>query len=338
MKKIVFITLSILLFVSCEKEEIALVAPITTQGPTVIDTTGTEDLIAKGFIVSNTVNMESDYRNQIWFDLGTNAVIRTNLRTDWDLAFDCDLNDNILYLNAASNASVAFTTETNFVEVTSDVGLVYVYEHQSGNQDRLAIGDVTNQRNVFIIDRGFNPSGNALGKWKAQITLVQDGDYYLTSSRLNGDNLTTVIISKKPQYNRVAYSFASSNELQIEPSKTDYDISFTQYTHVFDNPPLPYSVNGVIINSHNTEVAEEFNLEFNAITKEHTQSLFYSEDLDVIGYDWKSFSLQTNNFTIFPDRNYLIKDASGNLFKLHFLDFYDDNGVKGTPSFEFIRL
>ncbi|MBL4707850.1 MAG: HmuY family protein [Flavobacteriales bacterium] len=332
---IVFITF---LFTACEKEELPLPAPIANQGGTPIDTTGGENLIVKGALVTNGVTMESDYRNQIWFDLGTNSIVKTNLRTDWDLAFDCNLNDNILYLNAALNASVAFTNEIDFMLVNSDAGLTYVYEHQSGRSGKLAIGDVSNQRNVFIIDRGFNPKGKALGKWKAQITLVQDGDYYLTCSKLNGDDLTTSILSKKPQYNKIAYSFNTLTELQIEPAKTDYDICFTQYTHVFENPPIPYSVNGAIINSYNTEVAEEFNLDFNAITRSHAEGLFYSYDLDIIGYDWKNFSLQDNIFTVYSNKNYLIKDASGNLFKLHFLDFYDENGVKGTPSFEFLRL
>ena len=338
MKNILLLALAITLFSSCEKEELPLLAPVNNLRGTPIDTTGEENLIVKGASIINAVTMESDYRNQIWFDLGTNSVVKTNLRTDWDLAFDCNLNDNILYLNPALAASVAMTSETDFEKVTSGAGLTYIHEHQSGRLDRLAIGDVTNQRNVFIIDRGFNPSGKALGRWKAQITLVQDGDYYLTSSKLNGDDLTTAIISKKPQYNKVAFSFNTLSELQIEPSKTDYDICFTQYTHMFKNPTIAYSVNGAIINSYNTEVAEEFDIEFNAITKSHAQTLFYSDDLDIIGYDWKDFDIQSNTFTIFSDQSYLIKDASRNLFKLHFLDFYDDNGVKGTPSFELVRL
>ena len=68
------------------------------------------------------------------------------------------------------------------------------------------------------------------------------------------------------------------------------------------------------------------------------QKHFFTRDWDVIGYDWKDFSLQTNTFTIFSDKIYLIKDASGNLFKLRFIDFYDDNGIKGSPAFEFMRL
>lgn len=335
---ILFLLLSILILLSsCEKDELALSAPIASLSQP-IDTSGGNTLIDKGILVNASVSLQSDYRHQIWFDLGSNSVVKTNLRTDWDLAFDCNLNRNVVYLNPALNASVAISNETDFNKVSSDAGLTYTYEHNSGRDDKLALGDVANLRAVFIIDRGFNAAGQAIGKWKAQITLVDNGIYYLTCSKLDGQQLTTTTIAKKAQYNRVAFSFSTLEELQIEPAKSDYDLVFTQYTHVFTDPPIPYSVNGVIINSHNTEVAEEFNLDFTAITKSHAQGLFYSTDLDVIGYDWKNFDLQNNTFTIYDTQNYLIKDASGNLFKLHFLDFYDQNGAKGTPSFEFVRL
>jgi len=338
MKKILLINLLALFLFACKKEETALAAPVTNTGTTVTDTTTGEKLIEKGTVFAKAVVMNSDYSNQVWFDLGTNSIVKTNLRTDWDLSFDCGLNDNYLYLNRALNASVALTKSAKFTDVTSDAGLTYIYEHQSGRKEKLAIGDVSNQRNVFIIDRGFTPSGVAIGKWKAQITLVQNGDYFLTYSKLDGTELRSAIISKNPQYNRVAFSFNTHTGVQIEPQKTNYDLVFTQYTHVFENPPQPYSVNGVLLNSHTTEAAEEFNLDFSTITESHAQSLFYSSDLDVIGYSWKSFSLQTNTFTISGNQNFLIKDASGNLFKIHFLDFYDENGVKGTPSFEIVRL
>lgn len=338
MKKILLINLLALFLFACEKEETALVAPVRNTGTTVTDTITGDKLIERGVVFAKAVVMNADYSNQIWFDLGTNSVVKTNLRTDWDLSFDCGLNDNYVYLNSALVASIAFTNTTLFTNVTTDAGLTYIYEHQSGRTEKLAIGDVTNQRNVFIIDRGFTPSGTAIGKWKAQITLVQGDDYFLTYSKLDGTEQRSAIISKNPQYNRIAFSFNTNTEMLIEPLKTDYDLVFTQYTHVFENPPQPYSVNGVLLNSHNTEAAEEFNLDFPAITESHAQSLFYSSDSDVIGYSWKSFSLQTNTFTISNNQNFLIKDASSNLFKFRFLDFYDENGVKGTPSFEIVRL
>ena len=337
MKKILVFLQIALGLCACQKEELPLPAfDIPSNG--MIDTVGGEALIEKGVVFRNAVSMESDYKHQLWFDLSTNKVVSSNLRTDWDLAFDCAANENKLYLNAALNASVAITSESDFSKVSSDAGLIYKHEHHSGQADKLAIGDVTNQRNVLIIDRGYSPSGKALGKWKIQISLIQDNQYYFSCSKLNGELLTTAIIAKKPQFNKVAFSFTTLKELQIEPPKTDYDICFTQYTHLFENPPLPYSVNGVVLNSFQTLAAEEFSVSFDKIDRTYAEGLLYSDDLDVIGYDWKSFDLNNNSFTVYSTYNYLIKDASGNIFKLRFLDFYDENGVKGMPSFELVRL
>lgn len=338
MRIVITLSLFILLLSACEKEEIAILAPVIEGGSKPIDTSGGNTLITKGDLFLSSVNMESDYKNQIWFDLGTNSIVKTNLRTDWDLAFDCSNSHYTVYLNTSLNASVALTNETDFMAVSSDAGLSYRYEHQSGRPDSLAIGEISNQRNVFIINRGYSPSGTALGKWKMQITLVQDGAYHLTCARLNGSDLQTAIISKQAAYNRVAYSFTSASELLIEPPKTDYDLCFTQYTHVFTDPPYPYSVNGVLINSFNTEVAEAFQTDFADIDEAFAATLVYSHDLDVIGYDWKSFNLQDNIYNVATTQNYLIRDADNNLFKLRFIDFYDENGVKGTPGFELLRL
>lgn len=337
MRKLLLFSSLILLLASCEKEEIPLASPVgNNESPA--DTSTGGSIVQKGVLISGSVNIGEKYSKQVWYDLGTNSIVKTNLRMDWDLAFDCNVDNSIMYLNSALNASVAFTNETDFENVSSDAGLTYVYEHHSGKKDSLAVGDVSNLRNVMIIDRGTSPSGKSIGKWKAQITLVENEAYYLTYAKLDGSKQQTAIISKAPQYNKVAYSFTTNESIQIEPPKTDYDLCFTQFTYIFIVPPQVYSVNGAIINSYNTEVAKEFQKNFSKITKQDAQNLFYSTNLDVIGNHWKEFDLQNNIYNIFSDKNYLIKDASGNLFKLHFLDFYDENGVKGAPYFEYVRL
>ena len=202
----------------------------------------------------------------------------------------------------------------------------------------LPVGKVANERRVFIVDRGSSPSGQPLGKWKVQVNSVQQTSYDITYSKLDGSQLQTATLSKDPRYNKIAFSFNTNTTIQIEPAKTEYDMVFTQYTFKFDTPPMNYAVTGVLINPYNTEVAIESNLAFSEIDHHHAQSLFYSTDADVIGYGWKSFDLQANQYAVDSKMVYLLKEASGNLFKLHFLDFYDENGVKGTASFELMRL
>lgn len=333
MKTIFSLCTILLLLSSCSKEELAL-APPTSSNNTTLDST---NLIPKGVLVSNTVHLKSDYSRQVWFNLGTNTVVKTNLRTDWDLAFDCG-ESNVLYLNSALTAGVAFTGEIDFEKVNSDKGLNYINEHHSGKKDSLAIGDISHLKEVLIIDRGFNPQGQPLGKFKIQINKIENNVYNMTYSQLDGSNKNTASIAKVEGYNRIAFSFNSNETIQIEPPKLDYDLCFTQYTYTFIDPPIVYSVNGAIINPYKTSVAKIFNKEFSKITLEDVQSIPFQTHLDVIGHHWKDYNIDKGEYTVFVKQNYIVKDSQDNFYKLHFLDFYDENGLTGSPSFEYMRL
>ena len=68
------------------------------------------------------------------------------------------------------------------------------------------------------------------------------------------------------------------------------------------------------------------------------ESYSFSNNINTIGYDWKEYSFSSGSYTIFTDKNYIIKSTEGKYFKFHFIDFYDALGTKGTPIFEFQEL
>jgi hypothetical protein len=41
---------------------------------------------------------------------------------------------------------------------------------------------------------------------------------------------------------------------------------------------------------------------------------------------------------VLPEMIYLLKSKEGYYWKLHFVDFYDSNGDKGSPAFEYQEL
>ena len=77
---------------------------------------------------------------------------------------------------------------------------------------------------------------------------------------------------------------------------------------------------------------------FVEIDKSIAEGLTYSSYADVIGYDWNFFDFGTSSFIINSDLIYVIKNQNGYYFKLHFVDFYNDSGLKGYPKFEFQQL
>ena len=49
-----------------------------------------------------------------------------------------------------------------------------------------------------------------------------------------------------------------------------------------------------------------------------------------IGYDWKQYDQSSDQYTMVPKRVYLLK-TNGLIFKMKFVDFYNDQGKKGYP-------
>ena len=89
---------------------------------------------------------------------------------------------------------------------------------------------------------------------------------------------------------------------------------------------------------NNVEVAIDTNNIFSSIEYNMLMTYNFSSLQDKIGYDWKSFDLDNQIYTIDSKKNYIIKDQKGFYYKMHFIDFYNNNGEKGFPLFEFQLL
>ncbi|HTF82223.1 MAG TPA: HmuY family protein, partial [Cytophagales bacterium] len=77
---------------------------------------------------------------------------------------------------------------------------------------------------------------------------------------------------------------------------------------------------------------------YKEVTLADTASAKFSNKANSIGYDWKTFDLNTGLYTIHDEMTYIIHDAKGFYYKLHFVDFYNGNGEKGYPTFEYQKL
>lgn len=308
----------ILVFLACEKQEI----PIQPH--------------ESGDVITNSVKLENDYRYQVFFDLETNKEVARNLKTEWDLAFDCSANSNKVLLNSAKYMRAANTLSTNFAAINDTTGYVFKIDMPSGNIDSTAIGNWT-PNNVYIIERGFNELGQHLGFCKFEIIVSDANQYQVHFAKLDGTNDFTMIIPKDNDYNFSFLSFAGSIK-NIEPPKEDWDLMFTQYTHYFSDTKTSYLVTGCVTNRHKVLTAQVFNKPFENINLDDVNQYVFYNTINKIGYNWKEYNYNTGVYEIFYDMNYIIKSTEEKYFKLHFIDFYDTFGVKGTPVFEFQEL
>jgi len=279
--------------------------------------------------------MGNGYRDQVWFDLNTKQVVHVAERTLWDIGYDCDESAFNIYLNTALSMSAALAESSDWAAVTSDAGLAYRTDHSSGFSDSLVIGNALDQDGkIWIIDMGVSLSGSPRGKRKVRFELTESNNLAITHAALDGSDEQTVTVNKVAGYNRMGFSFNEPEDVVIEPLRTDYDLVFTRYSNIFYTtyPPyyLPYSVTGVLVNPYETDAATVLgsSKDFFELTIDDAMEATYVDSADVIGYDWKSYSLEDRRWTIYPEDHYVIRDQEGFYYKLRFIDF--DNPQEGT--------
>src|SRR6185503_2302553 len=107
------------------------------------------------------------------------------------------------------------------------------------------------------------------------------------------------------------------------PRIEEWDILMTQYQHVYYNPFQTYLVVGCLINP-STMLACEYNgsKSFREIDVNDTMGCRFSSRRNTIGFGWKYYDLNNNQYLINTKKTYFLKRNSGNLYKLHFIDFY----------------
>ena len=317
-KNIFFLSFTII-YSSCLKEEIPIEPQIRTAN------------------VSQ-VNMGSDYGLQIYFNLENNSIVKQNIKTDWDIAFESSIDGWHIILNSSVASSAANTGNTNFTATTDTSGTQWNWDIPNGNLDSTAIGDYRTNNEVYIIDRGYDIDGNLIGFKKIMFNNISEYEYEIHYADLDGSNENTIIISKDSSVNFIGFSFTTNSIVDIEPNKENWDLLFTQYTHLFQNPLMPYLVTGVIINRNNTGISiDDINL-YEDIYSSNLDSYVFNNEIDFIGYDWKTYDFNSGTYVVDQNSNFIIKTNIGFYYKLHFIDFYDDAGLKGSPKFEYQKL
>lgn len=98
------ISACLFLLFSCKKEEL----PVLAHDPRNVTTA--------------TVNMESNYKWQLFYDLKTNTVVGQNLKTSWDLGFEATPSGYRIILNTSKAMFARNTGNTDFTDITDTIG------------------------------------------------------------------------------------------------------------------------------------------------------------------------------------------------------------------------
>lgn len=321
MKNILLISL-VFFFFACEKAEL----PVKSYD--------------RGTTITSTVSMDPNYINQVYFKLHTNTIVSTNNKFTWDLAFSCDPQLHRILLNSSKAMYVWPINNRTFETIKDTIGFENNkrWDASSGALDSTGFGNLIDTSTVYLIFLGYSEMGTSLGFKKMKIISLLSEGYQILYADLNGANRNTLTITKDQAYNVINFSFKNNTIAQSEPRRYEYDLLFTQYTYTFQNPYQPYLVTGVLINPTNVLVGKLTERNFAEVSIADTSFALLSNKWDAIGYDWKEFNFNTNKFTVEPNTIFIIKDQNNFFYKLHFIDFYNENGQKGNPKFEFQKL
>jgi hypothetical protein len=298
------------------------------------------------------------FSRQLYFDLGTDSFTGNVDRLDWDLAFDARDGEYYVWLNSANSQGsttltvIAATGQTEMNSVTGTQGLdnLWHWETSTGDTALNALGPwwtwqgntMVSKNEVIAVGRGYaHDWSEYLGNGKFIIDSFDENSYWIRADELSGTNPVSLQLTRDPRYNFSYLSFdGRPHQVAVEPRKEDWDLVFTRYVYTYDDPPdFPYPVVGVLINPSNVEVAEmslPSGMPFDSVDIYDVTGLSFSNDWDVIGFEWKIFD--NTGYVTDPSQVYIIKSYEGDYYKLRFLDYYNDLGERGFPKFEYAPL
>lgn len=310
--------LALCLFVACSPEELPVPGSV------------------EGKMETGQLEMGENYAFQVFYSLKENKVISKVPKLSWDLGFEANESGFHVILNTSKLMYAYPTVSAQFPADTAGFAAGKIFDHPSGNPDSTAIGDWRGPRPVYVIDRGVDPEGKAIGLWLLKVESVDHTGYQIRYQRLGAAGETTLFIPKDNTHSYTYFTFEDGGSVvKVAPPKTDWDIYFTQYSVTI---PIPYLVTGALLNPYQTRGAVDSLKAFSEIDAAYASQLPLGNAQDIIGYSWKTFDFNTGQYEISPAINYILEISDGSRYKLHFIDFYNDAGIKGSPKWEVVSF
>lgn len=281
-----------------------------------------------------TINMGPNYDQQFFYDLGTDAVVSSNHREAWDIAISTEAPYKLI-MNSSKLMSAAVTNETSVTSQVDVASLDAWPDHQGLELDSLVMKDWQNGL-VYYIDRGSDNNLSSLGEVLAKFELINDRQVLINHATL-GQPDETDTLNLDNTYSYAYFSFDNGGEqVNIEPAKESWDLLFTQYTYMFyleSEGKTPYSVNGLLLNPYNVTATMDTSIGFDSLIADDIAILDFTTQRDIIGYEWKYYDFDAGTYTAVEGMSFVIEDAEEHYYKIQFVGFENDQGVKGYPTF-----
>ncbi|NOZ45201.1 MAG: T9SS type A sorting domain-containing protein [Chlorobi bacterium] len=287
--------------------------------------------------LADSVEMGASYPNDVYYNIENGATTVVD-RLNWDIGFTTASFDmNIITNDGAGVMLYTYpkgdTADWNTVDTSGLSTWTPMFNDDTDwNWGAFAINAKGHPDYGWGVynDINHNVVGDSLfiiqtkdGTWKKLWVeqLVSTAiTFQFKYADLDGSNEQTaeVVAADYPTKNFIYYDLTNNEVVDREPAKTDWNLMFTRWVSA-DYLPTIQKVAGVFQNK-NVEVAELRGFDIAGDTC--YMDADFSGEKNVIGYDWKAFSMATFAYAMEDSLVYFVKTANDMIYELNW-DAFD---------------
>lgn len=293
--------------------------------------------------------------NSVYVDFSADKQTAV-LRSSWDLGFYSGAEFKVI-LNATKGSSVTkiaktdlnAVTEADLVQANLTIGLGTAAEAEFAKLDDPREANILNKTAITTISATDSENSvyllNTIGGSHSivfsvdnvyKIRVVRKGTgYTLQYAKLKETTFKTLDVTKSTDNNYSFVSLAEGKTVSVEPAKANWDIVWTW--SLYHGGTYVYGYSDLVFTNHlgGATVAQVLTStkSYAAFSEADVAGLTFSSNRDIIGSGWRA---TTGTIGVKTDRFYVVKDASGNVYKLKFVSFHaSDSGTRGKPVIEY---
>ena len=222
-----------------------------------------------------------------------------------------------------------------------------------GNLNNTAIASISandSENDIYLINRGFTSEDVSRGE-SILVKVSRNGNGYTLQYQTPGaTTVESVDITKNEELNFVGFDF-DNGVVDVEPTKDSWDIIFSTTMVKLDvggGILIPYAFQDYVLQNRNgvtvaeVEVGEENDLlsTYEGFTLGDVAGLEFDERANAIGDSWRTVASPTPGTVtgVRTDGFYVLKDVSGNQYKLLFTGMLNETGERGYPQITYELL
>ncbi|MBK9636435.1 MAG: T9SS type A sorting domain-containing protein [Bacteroidetes bacterium] len=303
---------------------------------------------ANAQVVSEVVSIQPGYTNQVFYNMNSGELSNIT-HTDWDIAFQLRGFAASILINSKNNVKL-WKANKDISQwgamISSDTtGIVNNPAYELMNSDTSwdfgAFSTTNDTSNAFDLGWGtydfvthiiygdsvYFIKVGATDYRKIKIESLASGTYNFRFANLDGSNEIVVALSKSAFQGKffAYYSLVNNVSIDREPLYNAWDLTFCQYLAI---NPVIYKVTGVLSND-SVFVEKAYPVDVNTAT---SGAGTLAGEINAIGYDWKTFDLNSSAWIISDSLVYFVTDRQNAVWKMVFTGF--DGATTGNFYFD----